>query len=147
MVDHGGTFQCPAPPNSSEKHLPGAQSSERRGISLQVTRTLPYCLVSPAPQVRGEGCGVGREAVHPSGNSFLVGSQQLRDSPVTIPLASDEEAYRSDKLRGQEKPQTRWGEEPNANSLQPFRIIFLNMFDSFIEKRVSMAGERCGKES
>ena len=124
VVDHGSTFHCPALPDSPEKHLPGAQSSERRGIPLQVTKASPYCMVSATPQVRGEGCGVGGEAVHPSGNSFLVGRWQLRDSSVTIPLASDEEAYSSNKLRGQEEPQVRWGEEPNANSLQPFRIIF-----------------------
>ena len=73
MVDHGGTFHGPVPPNSPEKHLPGAQTSERRGITLQLTRTSSHCVVSAAPQVRGEGCGVGGEAVHPSGNSFLGG--------------------------------------------------------------------------
>ena len=76
VVDHGGTFHCPAPPDSPEKHLTGAQSSERRGIPLQVTRASPYCMVSAAPQVRGERCGVGGEAVHPSGNSFLVGRRR-----------------------------------------------------------------------
>ena len=72
MVDHGHTFHCPAQPNPPKKHLPRAQSSEQSVVILQVTRMSSYCVVSAAPQVRGDSRGVGGGAVSPPGNRLLV---------------------------------------------------------------------------
>lgn len=85
--------------------------------------------------------GFGGGAVSPPGGSFLVRSHASSVSSVTIPLASDQEGSEGTSCGAWNRPKQGWVRILKLIVCIPPEQYFLNMFDNFIEKRVSTSGE------
>lgn len=77
----------------------------------------------------------------PPGGGFLVRSHASSDSSVTIPLASDQEGSEGTSCGARNRPKQGWVRILKLIVCIPPEQYFLNMFDNFIEKRVSTSRE------